>query len=84
MQYKAKVIRRFPNAEPIVMEQWPDGSPRRVVIHADGPNSQRLTTTLHDQSFKGAWRDAYYWCVRHPTQEYRELAARHGIPVAEG
>jgi len=70
MKYKTKVLRRFPNAEPIVMEQWPDGSPRRVVIHTDG---QRLTNHINDQSFKSAWRDAYYWCVRHP-----------GIRIAEG
>lgn len=68
MKYKEKVLKRFPNSEPIVMEQWPDGGARRVVIHADGPNSQRLTTHAGNQSFKGAWRDAYYWCVRNPAE----------------
>jgi hypothetical protein len=72
MHYKAKVLRRFPDAHPVVAIQWPDGTPRRVVVHAtaDGIGGLRMRplTTGHsaDQGHTAAWRDAHAWITRNP------------------
>ena len=69
MQYKSKVLKRFPSAEPFVADRWPDGSPRRVVIRV--PNMYDIGHTIldigdSDQGHTAAWRNAHYWCIRNP------------------
>jgi hypothetical protein len=83
MQYKAKVLKRFPNAVACVHERWPDGSAKIVTVYniTDDGEEIPLNPGFSEGGYGRAWRNAYYWCARNPTQEYRELAARHGISI---
>ena len=70
MRYKAKVLKRFPEAELFVADRWPDGSARRVSVRVPIADIGHtiLDIGTHDQGATAAWRNAYYWCVRHPAQ----------------
>jgi hypothetical protein len=62
VRYKDKVVARFPNAQPVVTERWPDGYPRRVDIFA---GARKLTLDAEEDSpqmYNGAWRQAWRWC----------------------
>jgi len=78
MKYRQKVLARYPNAQAIVVETYPAADygvtpsgrehPRRVVIRVPrgAQAALSLTTSVRDQGYGAAWRDAYVWCCRHP------------------
>jgi hypothetical protein len=83
MRYKAKVLARFPDATPVVVEKWPEGGPRYVQIWA-APRQPTVALDISDdrrlgqQGYAAAWRSAYFWCIRNPRP------AGHLQPLAPG
>ena len=61
--YKAKVLKRFPDARVVVMEQDEFG-PTRIIIKSN--DRSLFIPEWHVSSFREAWRSAWNWCVRHP------------------
>jgi hypothetical protein len=65
MKYKQKVLKRFPDAVPVTVNKYEDGSPRHISISANGSIID-IYDNSDTQSYKAAWRSAYYWGVRNP------------------
>ena len=70
MRYKAEVIKRFPNAIPVVINRWPDGSARYIRIMSSVSRIARAldvntpNATQYRQLHAAAWRSAYYCMYR--------------------
>jgi hypothetical protein len=68
MKYKVKVLRRFPEARPVVLRTSPIGEVRYVAIF-----NGDIALDIHDgclgqQNHTAAWRSAYFWCQRNPVE----------------
>lgn len=75
-RYKERVLARFPDAKPAVTTLWPDGTPRHITIISGNLRLEMKSPGNSDwwdenlpRNYREAWKEAFYWCVMHPTEK---------------
>lgn len=70
MQAKRLVLKRFPTAQAIIVERWPDGGARHWSVIVNPHAADQMVLDIHDrhdmQGPKAAWQSAHFWCNRNP------------------
>jgi len=65
MKCKSRVLKRFPDAKPVVVTRAYNGLPHHVAIYANGSRIDMYDDVIQ-QGHTAAWRSAHFWMLRNP------------------